>query len=228
MKIILFEIIHEDAQPAYPSILCQTILRNAGHGQAKFQVLFTNPSTGTPDIRHITNPGGGILAFVKYKLRYGFLDDVLLPVIVEKEYRTTENIATAAHKLLEIIGCDDIPSLDTLMELTDNMHGQNPPAHPNHLGEPIDLSLFTGKRPPPLPSTYFETLYNETIPWTGIHKKMVPLERRKVAYNTKKEQEETQSFLTKIKNANKNANKKTNKNANKKTNKKTNKNENKE
>ena len=199
MKIILFEIIHEDAQPAYGDLICRTVLRNAGHGEAKFQVLFTNPLTGTPDIRQIKNPGGGILAFVKYKLRYGFLDDVLLPAIVEKEYRTTENIATAAHLLLTKLGCGSIPSIEKLMELTDNMAGQNPPAHPNHLGEPIDITAFTGKRPTPLLSTYFETLYAKQVPWTGIHKKTVPLERREVAYNAKKEEEETQALMSKIK-----------------------------
>ena len=199
MKIILFEIIHEDAQPVYADLICRTVLRNAGHGEAKFQVLFTNPLTGTPDIRHIKNPGGGILAFVKYKLRYGFLDDVLLPAIVDKEYRTTQNIAAAAHLLLTRLGCGSIPSIEKLMELTDNMAGQNPPAHPNHLGEPIDITAFTGKRPTPLLSTYFETLYANQVPWTGIHKKTVPLERREVAYNAKKEEQETRALMNKIK-----------------------------
>jgi hypothetical protein len=199
IKIILFEIIHEDAQPAYGDLICRTILRNAGHGEAKFQVLFTNPSTGTPDIRQIKNPGGGILAFVKYKLRYGFLDDVLLPEIVEKEYRTSKNIATAAHLLLTQLGCETIPSIDQLMELTDNMAGQNPPAHPNHLGELIDITAFTGKRPTPLLATYFETLYAKEVPWTGIHKKIVPLERREIAYNATKEEEETRVLMNKLK-----------------------------
>jgi hypothetical protein len=233
MKIILFEIIHEDAQPAYPGIICKSILRNAGHGKAKFQVPYLNPLTKTPDIRHITNPGGGILAFVKYKLRYGFLDDVLSDKIVEREYRTTEQIAIAAEKLLQILKCEDIPTLAILMELTDNMNGQNPPAHPNHLGEPIDLSLFTGKRPVPLSSDYFERIYNEIIPWTGIKKYQVEIEKRNVAYNSKKEAEETDAFLSSRmpplppnnrnkginnKNSNKTRNK-NNKNSNKKRNK---------
>jgi hypothetical protein len=67
IKIILFEIVHEDAQPAYQRIICKTVLRHAGHGEAAFQVVYINPETGVPDIRKIKNPGGGILAFVKYK-----------------------------------------------------------------------------------------------------------------------------------------------------------------
>jgi len=84
IKIILFEIIHEDAQPAYERMICNTILRNAGEA-APFQAIYKNPETGIPNIRRITVPGGGILAFVKYKLRYGFLDDSLQSVIVDRE-----------------------------------------------------------------------------------------------------------------------------------------------
>ena len=195
IKIILFEILHEDAQPAYERHICKTILRHAGHGEAAFQVVYTNPDTGLPNIRKIKNPGGGILAFVKYKLRYGFLDESLQSVIVEKDYRTTERIAEAAQFLLNTLACDNVPKLDMLMELTDNMAGQNPPAHENHLGLPVNLSQFTGKRPSPLPSTYFETLYEHGVPWSGLSKKAVPLEKRVVAYNAKREAAETNAFL---------------------------------
>ena len=199
VKIILFEILHEDAQPAYERLICKTILRNAGHGEATFQVVYTNPDTGLPNIRKIKNPGGGILAFVKYKLRYGFLDESLESVIVEKEFRTTDKIAEAAMFLLSTLSCENAPDISVLKQLTDNMAGQNPPAHENHLGEPINLSQFTGKRPTPLSSTYFETLYKDTIPWTGTTKKVVPLEKRSVAYNAQKEANETRTFLTKTK-----------------------------
>jgi hypothetical protein len=195
IKIILFEIVHEDAQPAYPELICKTILRNAGHGEAGFQVVYTNPNTGLPNIRKIKNPGGGILAFVKYKLRYGFLDEALEPLIVEKEFRRTEKIAEAAHILLSVLSCDNIPPMEELIELTDNMAGQNPPAHANHLGEPINLSKFTGVRPTPLNAELFEKLYNKEIPWTGFEKKVVPLEKRAVAYNATKEANETARFL---------------------------------
>jgi hypothetical protein len=195
VKIILFEILHEDAQPAYERMICKTILRNAGHGEATFQVVYTNPNTGLPNIRKIKNPGGGILAFVKYKLRYGFLDDSLQSVIVEKEFRTTDKIAEAAQFLLSTLSCENAPDISVLKQLTDNMAGQNPPAHENHLGEPINLTQFTGKRPTPLPSTYFETLYKDNVPWTGLAKKVVALEKRTVAYNAQKEANETKSFL---------------------------------
>ena len=198
IKIILFEIVHEDAQPAHPPMICKTILRHAGHGEAAFQVVYTNPNTGLPNIRKIKNPGGGILAFVKYKLRYGFLNSELNPVIVLKEYRTTEKIAEAAHILLSILSCENIPDMSVLVELTDNMAGQNPPAHANHLGEEVNISKFTGVRPTPLNTELFEKLYSERVPWTGLVKKAVPLEKRNVAYNAKKESNETARFLAEI------------------------------
>jgi hypothetical protein len=198
IKIILFEIVHEDAQPAYPELICRTILRNAGHGEAGFQVVYTNPNTGLPNIRKIKNPGGGILAFVKYKLRYGFLDEEVQPLIVEKEYRSTEKIAQAANVLLSMLSCEKIPPFAELMALTDNMAGQNPPAHKNHLGEQINISQFTGVRPTPLNAELFEKLYNKGVPWTGFEKKVVPLEKRAVAYNAGKEAAETASFLEKL------------------------------
>lgn len=198
IKIILFEILHEDAQPAYERLICKTILRNAGHGEAAFQVVYTNPETGLPNIRKIKNPGGGILSFVKYKLRYGFLDDALQDVIVERDFRTTERIAEAALFLLKTFACDNVPDISVLKELTDNMAGQNPPVHANHLGEEINYAKFTGKRPTPLASDYFETLYSDGVKWTGVEKKIIPLERRDVAYNAAKEKNETAAALAKL------------------------------
>jgi hypothetical protein len=193
IKIILFEIIHEDAQPAYERIVCNTILRNANE-EANFQVVYKNPETGLPNIRKIKVPGGGILAFVKYKLRYGFLDESLQSVIVEKEYRTTERIAEAASYLLTTLSCDNVPDITVLKELADNMEGQNPPAHEDHLGEPINLIKFTGKRPTSLPSTYFETLYERGVPWSGMKKRVTALEKRTKGYN---DREEINAFLKK-------------------------------
>jgi len=195
IKIILFEIIHEDAQPAYERIVCNTILRKASEA-ADFQVVFKHPQTGLPNIRKVKVPGGGILAFVKYKLRYGFLDDSLQSVIVEREFRTTDKIAEAAMFLLKTLSCENIPDISILKELTDNMEGQNPPAHENHLGEPINVSKFTGKRPTSMPTTYFETLYKDGIPWSGTSKKVVPLEVRKNYYNNTKENEETRKVVS--------------------------------
>jgi hypothetical protein len=194
IKIILFEIIHEDAQPAYERIVCNTILRKASEA-ADFQVVFKHPQTGLPNIRKVKVPGGGILAFVKYKLRYGFLDDSLQSVIVEREFRTTDKIAEAAMFLLKTLSCENIPDISILKELTDNMEGQNPPAHENHLGEPINVTKFTGKRPTSMPTTYFETLYKDGIPWSGTSKKVVPLEVRKNYYNNTKENEETRKVV---------------------------------
>jgi hypothetical protein len=175
-KIILFELLHEDAEAAIPEIVCNNILRKPGT-PTSFQIVVNNPITGTKNIKKVIIPGGGLLAFVKYKLRYGFMNapGKMADVIAIKEARTTQIIATAAHKLLTVIGCGTIPSIEEIMLLVDDMTGQNPPEHPNHLGEPYNISKFTGRRPPPLPVNFFEREYKNrsgavSIPWTGITK----------------------------------------------------------
>jgi hypothetical protein len=45
-----------------------------------------------------------------------------------------------------------------------------------------------------MPTTYFETLYKNGIPWSGTSKKVVQLELRKNYYNTR-ENEETKNIL---------------------------------
>jgi hypothetical protein len=81
----------------------------------------------------------------------------------------------AAEQLLRAVGCHTVPSIEELVALVDDMTGQNPPEHPNHLGEPYNVTKFTGRRPPPLPFNFFEKEYTNKngavfIPWTGIQK----------------------------------------------------------
>ena len=196
IKIILFEILHEDAQPAFPEIICRDIVKLPGHGDAGFQVIYKNPKTGLPNIRKIMDPGGGILAFVKYKLRYGFLEIELNPQIALKEWRTTEKIADSAIYLLTELQCADIPDKSFLMELADDMTGQNPPQHKNLLGDNINVSKFTGKRPTPLPDNFFEEFYNNGVPWSGLKKTEVALEKRNTTYNSSMENAETAKVFT--------------------------------
>lgn len=194
LKIILFEVVHEDAEPALPDVLCDLVLRKPGI-PTSFQIIVDDPEKGTKDIKKVIIPGGGLLAFVKYKLRYGFMDPItksdgtsgLNTRIASREARTTESIARAADRLLHALGCKDVPSIDGLRELIDDMTGQNPPVHPNHLGEPVNVSKFTGVRPPPLPYDFFERQYtgadgSVVVPWTGIVKIIPKFEELNLSY----------------------------------------------
>ncbi len=188
-KIILFELLHEDAEAAIPEIVCKNILRKPGT-PTSFQIVINNPNTGSKNIQKVIIPGGGLLAFVKYKLRYGFFNapGKMSNIVAIKEARTTETIAKAAQKLLTAVGCGTIPSIEEIMLLVDDMTGQNPPQHPNHLGESINVSKFTGRRPPPLPFNFFEREYRNTtgavnIPWTGIRKIQPKFEELEAEYS---------------------------------------------
>jgi len=102
IKIIIFEITHEDALPMREDVICSTILRNSG-----IETPFPRLSQEGKVITSI-EPGGSILGFVKYKLRNGFFDSVENPldVIVKHFYRTDNQIAIATQILLSKL-CDN-------------------------------------------------------------------------------------------------------------------------
>ena len=178
IKIILFEVLHEEADPALPEVICGKILKDAGE-PSPFQFIFTNPETGQKNIRKVIVPGGSILSFVRYKLRYGFLNapGKLDERIAPRQYRTSEKIAEAAKIILLQLKCKDIPSDEKIKELVNSNEGLNPPQHPNHLGNAFNIKTFTGVRPQPIPTFMFEKMYEgDRIPWSGVVKKETELE----------------------------------------------------
>jgi len=96
IKIIVFEITHEDALPMREDVICSTILRNSG-----IETAFPRLSQEGKVITSIER-GGSILGFVKYKLRNGFFDSIDNPldVVVKHYYRTDKQIAIATQILL--------------------------------------------------------------------------------------------------------------------------------
>jgi hypothetical protein len=96
IKIIVFEITHEDALPMREDVICSTILRNSG-----IETAFPRISQEGKIITSIEH-GGSILGFVKYKLRNGFFDSIDNPldVVVKHFYRTDKQIAIATQILL--------------------------------------------------------------------------------------------------------------------------------
>jgi len=99
IKIIIFEITHEDSLPMREDVICSTILRKAGIDT----VFYTYDDKAK--ITDLTEKGGSILGFVKYKLRNGFFDssDKPLSSVVTHFYRTDKQIAIATQILLAML-----------------------------------------------------------------------------------------------------------------------------
>lgn len=187
MKIILFEILHEEAEPPIKDIICQSILRPSsniyiGPKGAKFNEIGLS-SNNIIDIVPVTTPGASLLSFVRFKLWYGFYDDVneINPRIASLDSRQVNNIALAAQRLLDIL-CE-MPDYDIneLTNLINDNTGLNIPLHKNvfhannnEYKDEIDKndsnSKFTGIRPETKPNEFFNQIYKDTIPWTGINK----------------------------------------------------------
>ena len=127
IKIIVFEITHEDALPMSVDVICSTILRNSG--------IETDFSRVSPigKIETSIELGGSILGFVKYKLRNGFFDSVENPLdfVVRHFYRTDKQIAIATQILLAKM-CDNVvsnnsPNYERIMINITDKEGLNTP-----------------------------------------------------------------------------------------------------
>lgn len=111
MKMILFEVVHEDGFPFMPDIICERLKRDEGID------LVERMEDGV--IKQIEKTTPSTLAFVQYKLLCGFYDKEGLPeaIIVPMGVRTAKNIADATYKILDYFGCvADTNSKEQLME----------------------------------------------------------------------------------------------------------------
>jgi hypothetical protein len=148
IKIILFEICHEDALPLMPDVICNTITRPSGI-EVKFPEIIVKDANLV--VEDVIEKGGSILGFVLYKLRYGFFDQpgMISNLIVKKEYRTPEKILEAAFILLNYLNCDITVSKEELFSIITDRRGLNKPQHPDIFGETIENyeNPFTGNRP---------------------------------------------------------------------------------
>jgi hypothetical protein len=100
-KIILFEIVHEDARPFLRDTICHYIQVQEGNS-VPFEVPRIDPETGYMDIVDTIDTGISTLSYVRNKLQHGFYDhvDAAIPQIVGLDYRTSEWIARAAYEML--------------------------------------------------------------------------------------------------------------------------------
>jgi hypothetical protein len=119
-RLIIFEVVHEKAWPITQPSLCRNIslrydefpVENIHLHNYKidaFHYLFSDPTTI-----------GNVIA----KLRHGFYDKSTNPkgYIVQKEFRTSENIARCARELMEALGCQKIPPLEYFISLATDKH----------------------------------------------------------------------------------------------------------
>ncbi len=100
-KIILFEIVHEDARPFLKEVIAKQVQEKEGK-PVPFEVPRIDPETGYMDVVDTLDTGISTLSYVRNKLQHGFYDhiDAQLPQIVDPKYRTAEWITRAAYDML--------------------------------------------------------------------------------------------------------------------------------
>jgi hypothetical protein len=100
-KMILFEIVHEDARPFLRETICKYIQMQEG-APVPFEVPRIDKESGYMDVVDTTDTGISTLSYVRNKLQHGFYDhvDATVPQIVSLEYRSAEWITRAAYEML--------------------------------------------------------------------------------------------------------------------------------
>lgn len=101
-KVLLFEILHEDALPAAPDVIEKAVLRPPSLLTPFEEII------GEKRIRYVMEPGATTLAYVYRKLAHDFYDMPAERInnIVSPEFRTRENIIEAAEAVFSAL---DLP-----------------------------------------------------------------------------------------------------------------------
>jgi hypothetical protein len=99
-KILLFEILHEDALPAAPDVIERAILRPPKQ-LTPFEAI-----VGGKKVSYVMEPGATTLAYVYRKLAHDFYDmpGERIDNIVAPSFRTRENIVEAAETVFKTLG----------------------------------------------------------------------------------------------------------------------------
>lgn len=163
MRIIFFEILHEEAEPPLESVICKLLTRESSENYATGFKDFVSKDS-VIDKKALATPSGSIIGFVRYKLWYGFYDDVTTPnyKIATLEARKVETIAEAARLILERVCNNTQYTIEHLKSLTIDNQGLNLPVHDNIFKVQNDKyydeikedpKSFTGIRPETLDKT---------------------------------------------------------------------------
>jgi hypothetical protein len=180
IKIILFEILHEEAEPPLRDIVCNLITRPPADNYASgFKDFVQVEGSKVPQLGTVNTPSASLLAFVKFKLWYGFYDKVSDPLlsIASLDARKMENIAAGADVLLRRV-CKSPMDTDDIRNLVKSNTGLNKPNYDSVFHHKDDSYKkvvdenqkefpFTGIRP--APQTKSET-ENIVVEWTGLEK----------------------------------------------------------
>lgn len=102
-KIILFEILHEDALPAAIDVIERAMYRSPNT-----ITPFEQIEDGNRRVTYVMEPGATTLAYVFRKLAHDFYDQPSerINYIVSPEYRTQENITEAAVDICRALGIE--------------------------------------------------------------------------------------------------------------------------
>ncbi|MBC3882888.1 hypothetical protein H8K35_15950 [Undibacterium sp. LX40W] len=100
-KIILFEVVHEDARPILPEIICEALLEDEGY-EFPDSIIRYDESGQQAYLEQRTIPGITALSYVRHKLQHGFFDqtDSQNIQIVSPQYRSVDWIVKATVELL--------------------------------------------------------------------------------------------------------------------------------
>ena len=101
-KIIVFEVVHEEAKPFLPDVLLSSIVRKEG-GETRFELPVIDEKTGYMDIVDVVDTEINTLSYVRNKLQHGFYDrvDHQNGLIVGPAWRKSTFIAEAALDMVE-------------------------------------------------------------------------------------------------------------------------------
>lgn len=122
MKMILFEVVHEDGFPFLPDIICERLTRDEGHDRVE--------RMENGEIKIVDKITPSTLGFVRYKLLCGFYDKEGVPeaIIVPPEMRTGKNIAKATKLILNFFECGADVTEEQLQTLS-TKHSSMTPIH---------------------------------------------------------------------------------------------------
>ena len=181
VKFILFEILHEEAEPALMNVVCSLIKRESAANYSTGFVDFVQDDKGKRELAPVVTPSASLLSFVRFKLWYGFYDEINAQndQIAPLEARKIDVITSAAKKILQVC-CNDNTDDAILTKLITDNQGLNAPVtdqgmsvfhdteYEKTVNEINNHSQFTGVRP--TVQEVSQTCEGVEVIWTTIHK----------------------------------------------------------
>ncbi len=107
MKLILFEMFHEDALPADLSVIKGSMMR-APNTPTPFEEIVAHNGQKEGKVQYVMEPGGTTLAYVYRKIASNFYDfpGMRMEAICGSQYRTQEFVAHCAKMLADKLNVD--------------------------------------------------------------------------------------------------------------------------